>query len=40
MTAFRAMVLTFAVKFQQFSAPVMAKGSEDTSFYIYNRWFR
>lgn len=35
--SFRAMVLTFAVKFQQFSSPVMAKGSEDTSFYIYNR---
>jgi (1->4)-alpha-D-glucan 1-alpha-D-glucosylmutase len=30
-------VLRFAMKLQQFSAPVMAKGLEDTSFYIYNR---
>jgi (1->4)-alpha-D-glucan 1-alpha-D-glucosylmutase len=35
--AYQARVLALAVKFQQFSAPVMAKGSEDTSFYIYNR---
>ena len=27
----------FARKFQQVTAPVMAKGVEDTSFYIYNR---
>lgn len=27
----------FAGKFQQVTAPVMAKGLEDTSFYIYNR---
>ena len=27
----------FAAKFQQVSSPVMAKGIEDTSFYIYNR---
>ena len=27
----------FAMKFQQLTAPVMAKGVEDTSFYIYNR---
>ena len=27
----------FARKFQQLTAPVMAKGVEDTSFYIYNR---
>jgi 4-alpha-glucanotransferase/(1->4)-alpha-D-glucan 1-alpha-D-glucosylmutase len=27
----------FARKFQQLSAPVMAKGVEDTAFYIYNR---
>jgi (1->4)-alpha-D-glucan 1-alpha-D-glucosylmutase len=27
----------FARKFQQVSAPVMAKGVEDTSFYLYNR---
>src|SRR5207244_2753739 len=26
----------FAMKFQQFSAPVQAKGLEDTSFYRYN----
>ena len=29
--------LRFAGKFQQLSAPVTAKGVEDTSFYIYNR---
>ncbi len=28
---------SFARKFQQLTAPVMAKGVEDTSFYIYNR---
>jgi (1->4)-alpha-D-glucan 1-alpha-D-glucosylmutase len=28
---------SFAMKFQQLTAPVMAKGVEDTSFYIYNR---
>ena len=27
----------FVMKFQQLSGPVMAKGVEDTSFYIYNR---
>jgi (1->4)-alpha-D-glucan 1-alpha-D-glucosylmutase len=27
----------FAAKFQQVSSPVMAKGIEDTSFYVYNR---
>ncbi len=27
----------FAMKFQQFTAPVTAKGVEDTAFYIYNR---
>lgn len=27
----------FAMRFQQFTSPVMAKGMEDTSFYIYNR---
>jgi (1->4)-alpha-D-glucan 1-alpha-D-glucosylmutase len=31
------MVIAFAMKFQQFTSPVMAKGTEDTSFYIYNR---
>src|SRR6185295_4700281 len=32
-----AQVRYFARKFQQVTAPVMAKGVEDTSFYIYNR---
>src|SRR5690606_32682238 len=27
----------FVMKFQQLTGPVMAKGVEDTSFYIYNR---
>ncbi len=30
-------VHAFAMKFQQYTAPVMAKGLEDTSFYRYNR---
>ena len=30
-------VRTFAMKFQQFTSPVMAKGLEDTAFYRYNR---
>ncbi len=30
-------VLTFAMRFQQFTSPVMAKGLEDTNSYIYNR---
>ncbi len=30
-------VLSFIMKFQQFTSPVMAKGMEDTSAYIYNR---
>jgi (1->4)-alpha-D-glucan 1-alpha-D-glucosylmutase len=30
-------VLNFARKFQQFTAPVAAKGVEDTAFYVYNR---
>jgi len=30
-------VTAFAMKFQQFSSPVMAKGLEDTAFYRYNR---
>ncbi|MBL8471820.1 MAG: malto-oligosyltrehalose synthase [Rhodocyclaceae bacterium] len=34
---YRADIVAFAQKFQQFTAPVMAKGCEDTSFYIYNR---
>ncbi|HEU5099054.1 MAG TPA: malto-oligosyltrehalose synthase, partial [Roseiflexaceae bacterium] len=28
---------TFVMKFQQMTGPVMAKGMEDTAFYIYNR---
>jgi (1->4)-alpha-D-glucan 1-alpha-D-glucosylmutase len=32
-----ASIVDFAMKFQQFSAPVMAKGMEDTAFYVYNR---
>ena len=32
-----ARVLDFAMKFQQFSAPVTAKGVEDTALYTYNR---
>ncbi|MDQ2696878.1 MAG: malto-oligosyltrehalose synthase, partial [Pseudomonadota bacterium] len=34
---FRHQVVEFAMKFQQYTGPVMAKGLEDTSFYIYNR---
>ena len=34
---FAGQVLAFAMKFQQFSSPVMAKGLEDTSAYIYHR---
>lgn len=34
---FRRAVLAFAMKFQQYTGPLMAKGLEDTSFYIYNR---
>jgi len=30
-------VTSFAMKFQQFTGPVMAKGLEDTAFYRYNR---
>lgn len=33
----RALKLTFACRFQQFTAPVMAKAMEDTAFYRYNR---
>ena len=35
--AYRHAVLAFAMKFQQFTSPVMAKGLEDTAFYRYNR---
>ncbi|MCW2243872.1 malto-oligosyltrehalose synthase [Azospirillum canadense] len=33
----RQQVLRFAMKVQQYSGPVMAKGLEDTAFYRYNR---
>ncbi len=33
----RAVMLQFAMKLQQLTGPVMAKGLEDTVFYIYNR---
>jgi (1->4)-alpha-D-glucan 1-alpha-D-glucosylmutase len=35
--AYRNAVISFAMKFQQFTGPVMAKGLEDTTFYRYNR---
>ncbi len=34
----RLSVLRLAMKFQQYSGPVMAKGLEDTAFYRYNRF--
>lgn len=34
---YRQQVITFALKFQQYTGPVMAKGLEDTAFYRYNR---
>jgi (1->4)-alpha-D-glucan 1-alpha-D-glucosylmutase len=34
----RTAALRFAMKMQQFSGPVMAKGVEDTAFYRYNRF--
>jgi len=34
---YRRAVTAFAMKFQQYTSPLMAKGLEDTSFYIYNR---
>lgn len=34
----RHTVLRFAMKLQQYSGPVMAKGLEDTAFYRYNRF--
>jgi len=34
---YRDAVTAFAMKFQQFTSPVMAKGLEDTAFYRYNR---
>jgi (1->4)-alpha-D-glucan 1-alpha-D-glucosylmutase len=33
----RADMLRFSMRFQQFTAPVVAKGDEDTAFYRYNR---
>lgn len=30
-------IFHFTLRFQQYTAPVMAKGSEDTAFYIYSR---
>jgi (1->4)-alpha-D-glucan 1-alpha-D-glucosylmutase len=36
-SAYRRTVIAFAMKFQQFTSPVMAKGLEDTAFYRYNR---
>jgi (1->4)-alpha-D-glucan 1-alpha-D-glucosylmutase len=33
----RERVVRFAMRFQQYSGPVMAKGLEDTAFYRYNR---
>jgi (1->4)-alpha-D-glucan 1-alpha-D-glucosylmutase len=35
--AYRNAVCAFAMKFQQYSSPVMAKAMEDTTFYQYNR---
>lgn len=34
----RPQILYFALKFQQLTGPVMAKGVEDTAFYVYNRF--
>jgi len=34
---YRGLIIRFAMKFQQFSSAVMAKGLEDTAFYRYNR---
>jgi (1->4)-alpha-D-glucan 1-alpha-D-glucosylmutase len=36
-TAYQNAVMKFAMRFQQFTSPVMAKGLEDTAFYRYNR---
>jgi (1->4)-alpha-D-glucan 1-alpha-D-glucosylmutase len=36
-TSYRNKITAFAMKFQQFTSPVMAKGLEDTAFYRYNR---
>jgi (1->4)-alpha-D-glucan 1-alpha-D-glucosylmutase len=34
---YREMAVRFAMKFQQYTGPVMAKGGEDTALYVYNR---
>ncbi|WP_045226778.1 malto-oligosyltrehalose synthase [Methyloterricola oryzae] len=34
---YRGKVVQFTMRFQQYTAPVMAKSLEDTTFYIYNR---
>src|SRR5205085_4261183 len=34
----RQAIVHLAMRFQQFTAPVMAKGMEDTAFYTYNRF--
>lgn len=34
----RELWITFAMKFQQFSGPLTAKGVEDTTLYVYNRF--
>ncbi|MGB3683466.1 MAG: malto-oligosyltrehalose synthase, partial [Rubrobacteraceae bacterium] len=34
---YRALVVAFVMKFQQYTGPVMAKGMEDTALYDYNR---
>ena len=35
--AYKDAICTFAMKFQQYTSPVMAKAMEDTTFYQYNR---
>lgn len=35
--AYQNAIMAFAMKFQQFTSPVMAKGLEDTAFYRYER---
>jgi (1->4)-alpha-D-glucan 1-alpha-D-glucosylmutase len=34
---YRDLVVRFAMKFQQYTGPVMAKGTEDAALYVYNR---
>ncbi len=33
----KSLWLSFVMRFQQFTSPLMAKGLEDTTFYVYNR---